>query len=155
MSKPAAIGPGSRVVMHYTLSLADGTVAERSDEDEPLEFTIGDGTLIEGLELALMGLAAGDSQVLGIDPREAFGFPDPDNIHGIPRAEFDAEDELEEGMIIGFATPGGEEIPGTVVGLGGDLVQVDFNHPLAGHELVFDVRILSVEPALDEEEIQH
>ncbi|MHA1569977.1 MAG: FKBP-type peptidyl-prolyl cis-trans isomerase, partial [Alphaproteobacteria bacterium] len=76
-----SIGPGSEVLMHFTLSLADGTVADSSRDGEPLRFVMGDGSLIEGLELVLYGLKKGDRQTLSIEPRDAFGYPDADNVH--------------------------------------------------------------------------
>lgn len=142
------IGPGSEVLMHFTLSLADGTVADSTREGEPLRFVMGDGTLIEGLELVLYGLKVGDRQCLSIGPRDAFGFPDEENIHTMPRDEFPTEMQLEPGMIIGFNTPSGEEVPGAIQELKGDEVVVDFNHPLAGHEVIFEVEILEVKPGL-------
>ncbi len=141
-----SIGPGSRVRMHYTITLADGTVADTSREGEPLEFVMGDGSLIEGLELALYGLKVGDKQVVTIEPREAFGYPDPDNVHTLPRSEFPADLSPQAGQIMAFTTPSGEEIPGAIVEVGENDVTVDFNHPLAGHEIVFDVEILAIAP---------
>ena len=85
------IGPGSKVTMHFTLSLKDGTVADSTEEGEPMTFTMGDGTLIEGLEMVLYGLKVGDKQCLEIGPRDTFGFPEEDNIHTLPRSEFAAE----------------------------------------------------------------
>jgi len=143
------IGPGSEVLMHFTLSLADGTVADSTDEDEPLRFVMGDGTLIEGLELVLYGLKPGDRQCLSIDPRDAFGFPDEENIHTMPRSEFPAEMQLEAGLIISFTTPSGEEVPGAIREIKDDEVVVDFNHPLAGNEIIFDVEILEIKPGLN------
>ena len=142
------IGPGCEVLMHFTLSLADGTVADSTREDEPLRFVMGDGTLIEGLELVLYGLKVGDRQCLAIGPRDAFGFPDEANIHTMPRDEFPPEMQLETGMIIGFTTPSGEEVPGAIQEMKGDEVVVDFNHPLAGYEVIFDVEILEVKPGV-------
>ncbi len=142
------IGPGSEVLMHFSLSLADGTVADSTREGEPLRFVMGDGTLIEGLELVLYGLKKGDRQCLSIEPRDAFGFPDEDNIHTMPRSEFPADMQLEVGMIIGFSTPSGEEVPGAIQEIKDDEIVVDFNHPLAGHEVIFDVEILEVKPGV-------
>jgi FKBP-type peptidyl-prolyl cis-trans isomerase SlpA len=139
------IRPQSRVVMHFSLTLEDGTIAESTFDSDPLEFVMGDGTLIEGLELALYGLKPGDRQRLTMQPQDAFGFRDPENIHIMPRSEFAADMELEPGLIIGFTTPSGEEIPGAVLEVQDDEVKVDFNHPLAGHELIFDVEILEVQ----------
>jgi len=142
------IGPGSEVLMHFSLSLADGTVADSTREGEPLRFVMGDGTLIEGLELVLYGLKKGDRQCLSIEPRDAFGFPDEDNIHTMPRSEFPADMQLEAGMIIGFSAPSGEEVPGAIQEIKDDEIVVDFNHPLAGHEVIFDVEILEVKPGV-------
>ena len=142
------IGPGSEVLMHFTLSLADGTVADSTREGEPLRFVMGDGSLIEGLELVLYGLKQGDQQCLSIEPRDAFGFPDEENIHTMARSEFPEDIQLEVGQIIGFTTPSGEEVPGAIMEIKDEEVVVDFNHPLAGHEVIFDVEILEVKPGL-------
>lgn len=140
------IGPGCQVTMHFTLSLADGTVADSSQGHEPMTFTMGDGSMIHGLEMALYGLKAGDRQCLSIEPRDAFGFSDPDNVHDMPREEFPAEVDLQPGLIMSFSTPSGEEIPGAIMEVNEATVKVDFNHPLAGHEIIFDVEILEVKP---------
>ena len=141
------IGHGSEVTMHFSLTLEDGTVADATIDGEPMTFTMGDGTMVEGLEMVLYGLKVGDKQSLSIDPRDTFGFPDEENIHTLPRSEFSDEMKIEEGMIIGFSTPSGDEIPGAILEIGEDEVKVDFNHPLAGHEVVFTVEILDIKPA--------
>lgn len=141
------IGAGCEVTMHFTLALEDGTIADASVDGEPMTFIIGDGTLTQGLEMVLYGLKAGDKQSLSIDPRDTFGFPEDDNIHTLPRTEFSDELKIEEGMIIGFSTPSGEEIPGAIMKINETEVEVDFNHPLAGHEVVFSVEIVEIKPA--------
>jgi FKBP-type peptidyl-prolyl cis-trans isomerase SlpA len=150
----ASIGNGSHVRLHYSIALEDGTIADSTREDnEPLDFTLGDGTMVEGLELALIGLKAGERQSLRIGPENAYGFRDEANVHIMPRSDFSQDMNLERGLIIGFTAPSGLEIPGTILDVGEDEVKVDFNHPLAGHEITFDVEILSVESgaANDEE----
>jgi len=144
MSQTLEIGPRREVLMHYTVTLDDGTVADTSREDEPLRFVVGDGSLVDTLERRLYGLRAGDQRVFELQPHEAFGYSDLDNIHRLPRADFPADLPLEPGTIIGFDTPSGEEVPGTIQGLEDDVVVVDFNHPLAGYEITFDVEILEV-----------
>ncbi|MEJ2687637.1 MAG: FKBP-type peptidyl-prolyl cis-trans isomerase [Gammaproteobacteria bacterium] len=146
MAAAAQIQPGSRVTMHFSIALEDGMVAEDSSGGEPLSFVMGDGTVVEGLELALYGLRAGDTQRLQLEPEQTFGYRDPDNVHTLPRSDFPVEMNLEPGTIIGFTTPGGDEVPGAVQAVQGEEVKVDFNHPLAGHTLTFEVRILAVEP---------
>lgn len=143
------IGPGAEVSMYYRLSLPDGTVADETLDGEPLNFTMGDGTLIQGLELMLFGMKVGEKQCLSIDPRDAFGFPEDENIHTMPREEFNAEMNIEPGMIVAFTTPAGQEVPGTIKEVTEDSVVVDFNHPLAGFEVTFDVEILDIKPGKD------
>ena len=138
------IQPGSEVLMNFSIILEDGTVAETTEGDEPLLFSLGDGTMVEGLELALLGLKAGDTQSLVIPPENAYGFSDPQHIHPVARADFPIDMELKKGVIIGFATPEGEEVPGIIKEVGDKQVMVDFNHPLAGHEITFNVEILEV-----------
>ena len=136
----------SSVTLHFSLTLEDGTVAESTSGEDPLTFTMGDGTLVHGLELGLYGLVPGDVQRLELYPEQAFGLRDPANIHTMPRADFDAGIELEEGVIVGFETPEGEELAGAILSIDEDTVNVDFNHPMAGHTIIFDVEIIDVVP---------
>lgn len=145
---PDSIQPGSAVIMHYTLSLEDGMQVDSSHDGEPLHFIMGDGSLLAGLELVLYGLKAGESQDILISPQDAFGFPDEENIHIVARSDFDPAMELEPGLIIEFTTPSGETTPGAIRAIEGDAVTVDFNHPLAGHTIRFEVEILEVRPPL-------
>ena len=138
------IGPDSEVSMNFTLSLKDGTIADASEPGTPFTFKMGDGSLISGLEFALIGLKVGDKQTLEIGPQDAFGFSDQENIHQIPRSEFAADLPLDYGTIISFTTPNGTEIPGTILGVEGEEVKVDFNHPLAGLPVIFSVEILDI-----------
>ena len=138
------ISPGSTVTLHLSLTLKDGTVAESTFDDEPLTFTMGDGSLAAGLELGLYGLRPGDTQRLELYPEQAFGLRDPGKVHQLPRADFAAEMALDPGLIIGFNTPGGEELSGTIIAFDDATVEVDFNHPLAGRVVIFDVEIIAV-----------
>jgi FKBP-type peptidyl-prolyl cis-trans isomerase SlpA len=141
------VGVGSTVTLHLSLTLEDGTVAEDTFGGEPHTFRMGDGTLLRGLELGLYGLRPGDTQRLRLDPEQAFGLRDPANVHTLPRSQFTADVEPEPGLIVAFATADGTEIPGAILAVSEDGVEVDFNHPLAGHTIVFDVEILDVVPA--------
>jgi FKBP-type peptidyl-prolyl cis-trans isomerase SlpA len=141
------IGIASTVTLHLSLTLEDGMVAESTFGEEPLTFTMGDGSLVHGLELALYGLRPGDTQRLELYPEQAFGLRDPEKIHRLPRSQFSPDMELEPGLIIGFNSADGEEIPGAVLSFDDDSVEMDFNHPMAGHTVVFEVEILDVVPA--------
>ena len=137
----------STVTLHLSLTLEDGTVAESTFGEEPLTFTMGDGTLVHGLELGLYGLVPGNVQRLELRPEQAFGLRDPANIHAVPRADFDPGIMLKPGVIVGFETADGDELAGAILSVCDETVEVDFNHPMAGHTIIFDVEILDVVPA--------
>ena len=139
------IAAGSTVIMHYSLVLDDGTQVESTyDHGEPLTFVMGDGSLVAGLEAALLGLKAGDQQSLIVEPDVAFGYPDTNAIHTLKRSDFSPHMALQPGLIIEFETPSGIQVPGTIKALNGDDVVVDFSHPLAGRNVTFNVQILEV-----------
>ncbi len=143
-SSLSSVAPGVGVELSFTLTLADGTQVDAATRAEPLCFTVGDGTLEAGLEQVLMGLHDGDVRVFELQPGEAFGLPDEDNIHVLEVDAFPAELELSPGLVIGFTTPAGHEIPGTILEIDQGLVHVDFNHPLAGRPLRFQLEVLAV-----------
>ncbi len=132
---------GSTVDIKFSLCLIDGTVVDQTEADETLQFTLGDGTLFEGLERWLIGLEEGEQKQFTLFPEDAFGNPDPDNVQELSRDLFPADMDLERGLVIGFSGPAGDDIPGTIVAVEEDRVTVDFNHPLAGQVLVFDVTV--------------
>jgi FKBP-type peptidyl-prolyl cis-trans isomerase SlpA len=146
---PFPIGPGMRVEMHFALSLTDGTIAYSSFQEDPLVFAFGDGTLRPGLELAVLGLKAGDEQTLTLLPEQAYGLHDAALVHELPRGDFPALADPAPGQIIAFESPTGEETAGAILAVEDDRIRIDFNHPLAGREVVFRVQILSVEPQGD------
>lgn len=140
------IRPGSTVTMHYSLALEDGTLVDSTfDSDEPLTFIMGDGTLIEGLEFAIIDLKKGDQQSIQIPPESGFGFRDEDAVQSMPRNQFSDELELKPGLVIEFETPSGLQVPGTVLDVKDDTVVVDFSHPLANRTVIFNVQILDVQ----------
>ncbi|HEY5717071.1 MAG TPA: peptidylprolyl isomerase [Motiliproteus sp.] len=142
MSSPA-IAPGTEVTLHFSIELEDGSVVDSTRERAPATFRVGDGNLLPGFEQALFGFAAGERQRLRILPEQAFGMPNPSNVQQLPRASF-KDMELEPGVVVSFADPSQGSLPGVIRAVAGDRVEVDFNHPLAGRTLYFDVEILSV-----------
>ena len=141
---------GSKVSMHFALRLADGTVADSSVDNEPVSFVVGDGSLDKGLELALIGLGAGDRQTLTLMPGQAFGAREDAALQWLERDQFPPDMALQEGQIIGFAGQAGEDVAGAVIEMQDQRVRVDFNHPLAGREIEFEVEILSVDNPPDQ-----
>ena len=142
---PNAIQLGSRVTLHYTLGLADGTVVDSTHPGEPATFTLGNGELVEILEQRLLGLQAGDRRHFEISSAQSQMPSNAESLQTLARSDFPQELMLEPGQVIGFETPGGQEIPGLIVSVSATEVRVDFSHPLAGRDLVFDVEILAVE----------
>ncbi|PLY16133.1 MAG: peptidylprolyl isomerase [Sedimenticola sp.] len=138
------ITPGSQVRLHFSLSTADGFEAISTFHEEPAVVTLGQGDLSEGLELALYGLKTGDKQTLLLEADQAFGPRDEGKVQTMDRSDFSADIELEPGLVIGFEAPSGTEVGGMVVELDADSVKVDFNHPLAGKDVVFTVEILEI-----------
>ena len=137
------IGHGKRVTLHFSIALADGQLIDTTRErTEPAEFTVGDGSLLPRFEKAVFGLRAGDRRSVFIDAAHGFGDWNPDNQQVFTRVQF-SHLTLEEGMIISFADRSGE-LPGVVKAFDDDTVTVDFNHPLAGRDLVFEVDIIRV-----------
>ncbi len=131
--------------MHFSITLADGMLVESSFDDEPQTFVVGDGSVDKGLELALIGLRPNERQTLTLMPGQAFGRRDESNVKWVPKTSFPADMRLEPGQIIGFTAANGEELAGAVLEIDEERVKVDFNHPLAGREIVFEVHILAVE----------
>ncbi len=137
----------SLLLMHYSIALTNGTEIESSFDDDPVEVGMGSGVLTEGMELALYGLEAGDTQTLTLTPEQGFGMRDEDNIHMMPLSDFPEDLKPESGLVFEFETPDGGEILGTVLTVKNDKAEVDFNHPLAGQQLVFTVEILDINNA--------
>ena len=137
----------SLVLIHYSIALTNGSVIESSFDDEPVEITMGHGDITEGMELAIFGLKEGDEQTLTLTPEQGFGLRDEDNIHDMPLADFPDDLPPEIGLSYSFESTEGDEIPGTVTRLKDNAAEIDFNHPLAGQEIVFSVNILGVNNA--------
>lgn len=147
MTEQLPVGPGTTVTLHFSLGLKDGEEIDSNFGKTPATFTVGDGNLLPGFEKALFGLKPGDEETLVVGPEEGFGQHNPSNLQEIPRDQFDAEMELEEGLMLSFADAQKTELPGVVREFDEKTVVVDFNHPLAGRDIVFNVAILNVEPA--------
>jgi FKBP-type peptidyl-prolyl cis-trans isomerase SlpA len=145
MSEPV-IGAGARVTLHFALTLDTGEVVDSTFERAPATFEVGDGKLLPGIERKLFGLAKGARTSFDIAPEDAFGQPNPANVQRFKRSSFAAGLELREGLVLSFADANRAELPGVISGFSGLDVLVDFNHPLAGRKLRFEVAIIDVTP---------
>ncbi len=142
------IGPGTQVTLHFSLSLEDGAVIDSNFDGEPATFKVGDSSLLPGFEQALFGLKAGDDKQLVIPAEHGFGQHNPENVHTVPRTQFPDGLTPEQGLMLSFADAQGNELPGVVSNFDEQTVTVDFNHPLAGRDIQFTVRIVDVVPAV-------
>ena len=144
-----SLRPGSVVTLHYRLECGGQEVVNTFDAG-PETFTLGVGELEPRLEMLLLGLKVGDHMTYELGPGEAFGAHDPDLIHTLPRGDFvanlaaDAELAVDGG--VDFTLPNGQTLTGTVLEIDADNVRIDFNHPLAGLPVTFEVKILAIEP---------
>ncbi|MFT3929807.1 MAG: FKBP-type peptidyl-prolyl cis-trans isomerase [Spongiibacteraceae bacterium] len=139
-----AVAQGKKVTLHFALTLPGGDIVDSTFDKKPATFTVGDGNLLSGFENKLLGMKKGDRKQFTVTPEDAFGQPNPANVQHFKRSDFDPVMELHEGLIISFADASKAELPGVVKSFSDDEVVVDFNHPLAGRVIYFDVEILDV-----------
>jgi FKBP-type peptidyl-prolyl cis-trans isomerase SlpA len=136
----------STVVFHVDIKLSDGSAAESTRvHNKPAKMRMGDGSVSAAFEAELMGRKGGDKLTFTLPPEDAYGMPNPDNLYYLDRSKFSADSPAEVGMIIGFSMPDGSEMPGLVREVAGQSVTVDFNHPLSGQTLTFQLEILEVQ----------
>ncbi len=141
------IGPGMQVELHFAIKLTDNTVVDSTFDNEIATFVVGDGNLLPGFEQSIMGLAPGDRKEILLTPEQGFGEGVSDNLRTISKHQFPQDIELLEGVVVSFTGPGGHKLPGVVKQVDADTVEVDFNHPLSGRNLIFEVQIFNVAPA--------
>lgn len=141
-----AIGPGTKITLHFALQLDNGDMVDSNFERDPATFTVGDGNLLPGFEKALFGMLEGEHKTVVIKPEDGFGQRNPNNIQEIARSQFSPDLELSEGLMLSFADAQKTELPGVVQRYDDEVVVVDFNHPLAGRDILFEVSILKIEP---------
>ncbi len=135
---------GDTVRIHYTGTLDDGTVFDSSDGREPLEFTVGSGEIIPGLDTAIAGLEVGQTSTVEVPATEAYGPHDPQGLQEVARAAVPEHIPLEIGTPLAMKTPEGESVAVRVAQVSADVVVLDANHPLAGRDLTFEVKVLEI-----------
>ena len=125
---------GSLVKLHFEVSLENGTVIDSTfNRDQPVSLTVGDESLLPGFEQVLMNLRAGDTRTAHLEPEQAFGDWNPDNVQHFSRPQFAlVADNPEIGMMVEFEDKGKNTLPGTISAINNDEIEVDFNHPQPG-----------------------
>jgi len=143
----ARIQSDSAVLVHFTLQLEDGSTAESTRSNgKPALFSLGDGSLSDPLEQHLVGLQVGEKTRFTLEPDAAFGVENPDLIQFFLRRDFAQMGVPDAGTIMMFTSRDGSEMPGVIREVADESITVDFNHPLAGHRITFDVEVLEINP---------
>ena len=135
---------GTRVLVHYTGTLDDGTKFDSSREREPLEVILGQDMVIPGFEKAIVGLEPGQSITVTIPEEEAYGPHHEEMVIRVPKASFPAEITPAVGEQLILRSPDGNELPALIVDVDDEEATLDANHPLAGFALTFEIELISV-----------
>ncbi len=130
--------------LHYTGTLADGSTFDSSDGRDPLEFVVGSGQIIPGLDVAIPGMVVGDKKTVQIDAADAYGPVNPDARQSISRDQVPDDIPLEIGTQLQVQPPQGQAMTVTVAEVTDEAVTLDGNHPLAGKDLTFAVELVEI-----------
>jgi len=134
---------GKIVSLHYTLTLKDGEVIESNIEEEPLEYTLGSGELMSGIEEVLAGMSEGEERTGILPPEKGYGLSLSEAFFEIPKDHLPAE-AWKEGATIRGEGPNGEQIDGVIIKLKEKCAVVDFNHLLAGKSIGYTLKVLGI-----------
>lgn len=136
---------GNEVTLHFSLLLSSGEEIDTTRNGDPAKFVVGDGSLLPGFEAALIGKTTGYAEQIVLAAATAFGERNEENVRVLSKDKFtDVVEPLEPGLMISFGSPEGE-LPGIVMDVYEQAIKVDFNHPLSGREIIFDVAVLDVQ----------
>lgn len=147
----SAIKAGKVVDLTYSLTNTKGKILDKAGTDEPFVYLHGAQQIVPGLEGALEGLAVGAKKKVTVSPEEGYGVHNPELKLVVNRSQFPAEMEVESGMRFRANSPDGHDLVFKVESVQGDQVHIDGNHELAGETLHFDVEVLAIRDATDEE----
>jgi FKBP-type peptidyl-prolyl cis-trans isomerase SlpA len=147
-NSPAIVTESAYLTLHYRLATADGTDIVTTFAGNPATLMLGQGQLAPFLEQRLLGLPEGTHQTFELGPTEGFGPRNPDLIQPVSRATLDENSvpgaDYKVGDLVDFAAPGGGRFAGVLREMRGETAIFDFNHPLAGQPLQFEVKLISV-----------
>ena len=143
MTESEVAKDGDKVKIHYTGTLDDKSVFDSSEGKDPLEFTIGSKQVIPGFESAVKGMKVGEEKDVHIISKEAYGEPNPQLIQEVPKAQM-PQGDVKVGMVLVMSLPNGQQIPATIVEVTDDKVKLDINHPLAGKDLNFKIKLVEI-----------
>jgi FKBP-type peptidyl-prolyl cis-trans isomerase 2 len=141
----AGVRKGDKIKVEYTGKLEDGTVFDSSEKHEnPFEFTVGEGEVIQGFEDAVIGMQKGEEKQVTIPAENAYGSYNSDLVKDLPRNCFPEDQDISEGMVFVMKLEDGRQVPFRVSKISAEQVTVDLNPPLAGKKLVFWIKIVDI-----------
>lgn len=143
-AEDAVITKGKQVKLEYTLTV-DNEMVETTKDKAPLTYDHGQSMLIVGLEKELEGMKAGEEKRVVVSPEEGYGAVDARLVKEFEKSKFPADMTPVKGMILEMQDPQGQPYPATITEVKETTVMLDFNHPLAGKTLTFDVKVVSIE----------
>ncbi|MBS3731987.1 MAG: peptidylprolyl isomerase [Desulfobacterales bacterium] len=135
---------GKFVTVNYKGTLESGEVFDSSEDGQPMEVKVGSGQVIQGFENALMGMELNEEKSFTLEPDEAYGSRDENQLHTFSRQEVPPEMNPQVGDVIGLQTPDGQQIPAKIAETDEEKVVVDLNHPLAGEKLNFEIQVVDI-----------
>jgi FKBP-type peptidyl-prolyl cis-trans isomerase 2 len=137
---------GKKVKIEYEGSLDNGDIFDSSNGREPLEFIVGEGRVIPGFEEAVKTMNKGEEKTVNIKSKDAYGDKKPELIKSLPKDQFPQEiiEQVKVGMIIGMQTPEGQQVPVKISEINESEITLDLNHPLAGENLNFKIKLLDI-----------
>jgi FKBP-type peptidyl-prolyl cis-trans isomerase 2 len=144
--QPAQLG--DRITILYDGKLENDEVFESSSDTGPISFTLGDGSVMPAFEAAIIGMLPGETKIIKIMPENAYGLHIPELVHKVSRAAVNPDCEITPGMVVGLnmeVEGKMQKVPATITSLEGEQVTVDFNHPLAGQELLYRITLQSID----------
>ena len=141
----ALVKKGDRIKVQYTGTLQDGTIFDKSKEEKPLEFTVGSGQIIPGFDKAVEGMKLNEEKKITLKPEDAYGKRDETAIREFTKNSLPENFKPEKGMMIKLQDQTGRAMSGTVTDINENRITVDFNHPLSGKDLTFDIKVIGIE----------
>tara|TARA_B100000902_G_scaffold386095_1_gene428296 strand:+ start:2936 stop:3373 length:438 start_codon:yes stop_codon:yes gene_type:complete len=144
MGKKVIAKEGREVQVHYKGSFDDGTIFDSSyDRGHTIGFTVGAGEMIAGFDAAVAGMKVGETKQVTLEPEEAYGSHNPDGVQAVPKQSFPQDFQFEEGLVIEGSVED-QPVRGIISEIQDEFVVVDFNHPMAGKNLNFDIELVEV-----------
>ena len=142
-----SVQKNDKIKVEYTGTFDDGTVFDKSQEGQPLEFTVGKGEMIPGFDKAVEGMKLNEEKKFTLKPEEAYGNRDETKVQEFPRNTFPPNINPVEGMTVALQDQNGRQIPARIISVTDKSVIIDLNNPMAGKNLTFTIKVVDIQRA--------